>query len=295
MNPLSSADVALLATDLPLAMQVEVVSDRYETGRGFVELRASGPAHAPVIVCLHGIGSNSAGYRAQLAGLGDRFRVIAWNAPGFGASTPLANETPDVDDYAQVLAKLLDALRVERMAALVGSSWGSVIAIAFAARFHERLERLVLSAPNTARGKLSGAARDESLARMLASGKTPDDASREAVVDRLLAADAPAQVRRLVARLRDAVTPEGWAQAVHMLFTVHTPSLIGDVHCPIDMLAGALDTLAPIKLHVVPLRAAAPSVRVHVFNDCAHMLKLEAPARFNTLLHEVTTRVTPAV
>lgn len=289
MANLSSADLALLDTGLPSPAWIEVESDRFASGRGFVELRASGPAHAPMIVCLHGIGSSSAGYRAQLAGLADRFRVVAWNAPGFGASTPLANAQPNVDDYADVLAHLLDALQSDRLNALVGSSWGSVIAMAFAARHPRRLERLVLSAPNIARGHLSGAARDEALAHMLAAGRASDAASREAVIDRLLPADAPPQVRARVARLRDAVTPAGWAQAVHMLFSVHAPSRIGKIRCLIDMLTGALDTLAPLDRHALPLCAAAPSTRLHIFDDCAHMLKLEAPARFNAIVRAAAT------
>lgn len=290
MPNLSSADLALLEADLPPPMRVEVDSDRYATERGYVELRASGPARAPVIVCLHGIGSNSAGYRAQLAGLSHRFRVIAWNAPGFGASTPLAMAEPPADDYADVLLSLLDRLQCTRMAALVGSSWGSVIAMAFAARYPHRLGRLVLAAPNTARGRLAGTARDEALARMLDSGRTPDGASRAAVVARLLPADAPSQVRERVAQLRDAVTPCGWAQAVRMLFSVHTPSLVGDIRCPIDMLAGARDTLAPVEQHALPLCEAAPGIRLHVFEDCAHMLKLEAPTRFNAIVRDAADR-----
>ncbi|MFM0060203.1 alpha/beta hydrolase [Paraburkholderia phytofirmans] len=284
MANLSSADLALLEADLPPPVRLEVDFERYATGRGYVELRATGPAHAPVIVCLHGIGSSSAGYRAQFAGLSHRFRVIAWNAPGFGASTPLAMAEPHADDYAELLLSLLDRLQCTRMAILVGSSWGSVIAMAFAARHPERLERLVLSAPNTARGRLTGKARDDALARMLESGSKRDEASRDAVVARLLPPDAPLQVRERVAVLRDAVTADGWPQAVRMLFSVHTPSVVGGIQCPIDMLAGARDTLAPIDQHALPLCAAAPWIRLHVFEDCAHMLKLEAPTRFNSIV-----------
>jgi hypothetical protein len=42
----------------------------------------AGRADAPSLVLLHGVGANSMHWRFQLAGLSDRFRVIAWNAPG---------------------------------------------------------------------------------------------------------------------------------------------------------------------------------------------------------------------
>jgi pimeloyl-ACP methyl ester carboxylesterase len=35
-----------------------------------------------VLVLLHGIGSGSGSWVHQLAGLGERYRVLAWDAPG---------------------------------------------------------------------------------------------------------------------------------------------------------------------------------------------------------------------
>ena len=44
----------------------------------------------PALVLLHGIGSAAASFRHQLEALSARFRVVAWDAPGYGASTPFA-------------------------------------------------------------------------------------------------------------------------------------------------------------------------------------------------------------
>ncbi len=42
------------------------------------------------LVLLHGIGNQSGSWVQQLESLADRFRVIAWDAPGYGGSDPLA-------------------------------------------------------------------------------------------------------------------------------------------------------------------------------------------------------------
>ena len=55
----------------------------------------------PVLVLLHGIGSGSGSWLHQLATLGKTHRVIAWDAPGYGQSTPLNGETPEAADYAR--------------------------------------------------------------------------------------------------------------------------------------------------------------------------------------------------
>jgi pimeloyl-ACP methyl ester carboxylesterase len=57
----------------------------------------------PPLVLLHGIGSAAASFRYQLEALSARFRVVAWDSPGYGASTPLAIEHPDTSDYAAAL------------------------------------------------------------------------------------------------------------------------------------------------------------------------------------------------
>lgn len=280
MTALSAADAALLAAELPPLRQATL------PGGDAIEYREAGPTGAPAILLLHGTGSSSAGYRAQLAGLSDRFRVVAWNAPGYGGSTPPDTLEPTALDYADTVAGFMDALGISRVAALVGSSWGSVIALNLAVAQPARVAALVLSAPNTARGALPAEARAAALAEARRNVPMPD-ADRGAVADRLLTPDTPESVRVLVERLRDDLTPAGWLGAMHMMFTTDTPSIIGRVQCPVAILAGTRDRLAPIELHAEKLRAVKPDAVLHMLQGHGHMLKLEAPGRFNRIVREM--------
>ncbi len=47
-----------------------------------------------VLVLLHGISSGSGSWVQQLETLGHHFRVIAWDAPGYGLSDPLNTAEP---------------------------------------------------------------------------------------------------------------------------------------------------------------------------------------------------------
>jgi len=89
MAELSPIDAELLAQDLPELAQAAVTSSIYPGKRGLVEYRAAGDASSPAVLMLHGLGSSSAGYRGQFAGLSREFHVMAWNAPGFGGSSPI--------------------------------------------------------------------------------------------------------------------------------------------------------------------------------------------------------------
>lgn len=287
MAELSALDTELLSQDLPELSQVAVGSSVYADGRGVIEYRAAGDARNPAMLMLHGLGSSSAGYRAQFAGLSPEFHVIAWNAPGFGASSPISGHNADIDDYADALEAFLRALGVKRLAALVGSSWGSIVALAFARRYPALVRNLVLSAPNVAKGRVVGEARDAELDSWLRTADTSIPVSRAAVADRLLTPDTPPLVRQHVERLRDAMTNDGWRQAIRSLFTVYTPDVISEVRCPITILSGTRDQVAPHRDHAEPLLAAVPSARSFSFQDCGHMLKLEAPARFNAIVRAI--------
>jgi pimeloyl-ACP methyl ester carboxylesterase len=289
MAVLSAFDTDLLAQDLPRLARVAVASPVYPGKRGHMEYRAAGDARNPAVLMLHGLGSSSAGYRAQLAGLSRDFHVIAWNAPGFGGSTPVSEQDAAIDDYADTLAAFLRALRVKRLSALVGSSWGSVVALTFVKNYPTLVGSLVLSAPNTARGHLVGDARAAELNAWLCTADIDIPVSRSAIADKLLTPNTPALVRQHVERLRDAMTNDGWRQAIRSLFTAYTPDIISAVRCPIAILSGMLDQVAPHRDNAERLLAAAPWAIPHRFEDCGHMLKLEAPAKFNAIIRQMAT------
>ncbi|NEQ49150.1 MAG: alpha/beta hydrolase [Leptolyngbya sp. SIO3F4] len=100
---------------------------------------------------FHGGHSN---YRETLFHRGfplDRFQLITPSRPGY-EDTPL-NELKTPSDAADLFAALLDELGMERCI-LVGISAGGLAALAFAARFPERVEKLLLISAVTQRWML---------------------------------------------------------------------------------------------------------------------------------------------
>jgi pimeloyl-ACP methyl ester carboxylesterase len=272
----------LLEASLPAVEHVQLSLPTLGDKR-IVTYRAAGDKRAPAIMLLHGMGSSSAGYRAQLAALSEHHRVIAWDAPGYGKSSPFAIGAPAATDYADALANLMSALGIVR-ATVVGSSWGSVIATAFAARYPSATRALVLSAPNIARGHLAGTDRYVAREVLMRSAAAQSTEARAAVVNALLAPNAGPLVRTLVSRLRDAVTATGWQHAVDMLFSTYTPSVVPSIRAPITIIAGSQDRLAPIDEHARPIHEAAHDSTLHVLDAIGHMPKLEAPGAFNSIV-----------
>jgi 2-hydroxy-6-oxonona-2,4-dienedioate hydrolase len=107
---------------------------------------AAGP-HAEDVVLVHGLGVSSR-YMAPLAErLATGFRVYAPDLPGFGKSDKLPHAL-DVPGLSDALVAWMDAAGIEE-AALVANSFGCQIAVDAAARYPDRVSRLVLLGPTT--------------------------------------------------------------------------------------------------------------------------------------------------
>jgi pimeloyl-ACP methyl ester carboxylesterase len=85
------------------------------------------------VVLVHGIGGHSGSWAHQFAVFSKTYRVIAWDAPGYGESEPIGSASPEACDYSQMLAGLLGELGVVSPH-MVGHSLGSIM-VAAAVKF----------------------------------------------------------------------------------------------------------------------------------------------------------------
>ena len=126
--------------------------------------RLVGADSLPVVVALGGISAGrnvfgtahgESGWWKEVVGFGlaldsNRFRILGIDfLGGSGDSTgPRAGQTdfPSMSAYDQsvALAELIRALRLDKVHAVVGASYGGMVALAFAERFPELVDRIVV-------------------------------------------------------------------------------------------------------------------------------------------------------
>jgi pimeloyl-ACP methyl ester carboxylesterase len=103
---------------------------------------------APVLA-LHGLGATKGSFLTTIAALSERFRVIAFDQPGFGDSEKPIGAPYDARFFAQATLDLIDALELERVH-LIGNSLGGRIALEVGLRHPDRVGRIGLLAPSLA-------------------------------------------------------------------------------------------------------------------------------------------------
>jgi len=115
-------------------------------GRKELFVREAGPESAPVIVLVHGWGfDGEMTYFRLMPLLARRFRVVAPDLRSHGKSDNIRGRF-EIDDLADELAGVLDAVGVTEPIALFGYSMGGLVAQAFTRRYPGRVRSLVLGA-----------------------------------------------------------------------------------------------------------------------------------------------------
>lgn len=240
----------------------------------------------PVVLCLHGIGANSMGWRYVLAGLAPSARVIAWNAPGYLMSDPFAAEAPRAEDYARAAVALLDALGIDTPVHVVGSSFGSLVGAALAACHPDRVSRLVLL--GTSRGQRWKG--DEERARMLAMRAASIAGGGVALArsrwQALVAPDTGALVAGLVQGMVAATDARGLMPAAR---ATDIADVVADfaprIVAPTLVVTGTEDRVNPPEVGAAVAAAIAGSRLEHPVG-IGHLPELEAPALTLRLLRE---------
>jgi pimeloyl-ACP methyl ester carboxylesterase len=115
-----------------------------------LHLRDTGDRNAPALILLHGFGSSLHTWDAWSEQLEKQYRVIRLDLPGAGLTGPdTSSATGDYSDARGfvLLLALMEQLGLAK-ASFVGNSIGGRIAWGFAAKHPERVNKLVLIAPD---------------------------------------------------------------------------------------------------------------------------------------------------
>ena len=148
---------------------------------GDVELFYADRGQGTPVLLAHAFPLDHTAWDAQVEAIGGRFRAIAPDLRGFGRSglgganrgkMPVPpSESVSIEQYADDLAALLDALAIDQPVVLGGVSMGGYVALEFWRRHRPRLRALVLCDTRAAADSPEVAAiRKQTAARLVDEG-----------------------------------------------------------------------------------------------------------------------------
>lgn len=102
-----------------------------------------GSPDAPPLILSSGLGGSASYWKANIPALAEHFRVIAYDHRGTGRSDRTLPDVVSVDDFADDILALVDALDIPK-AHIVGHAAGGVAGLALALKAPERLDKLIV-------------------------------------------------------------------------------------------------------------------------------------------------------
>ncbi|MFQ5917471.1 MAG: alpha/beta fold hydrolase [Candidatus Binatia bacterium] len=113
-------------------------------GRFLVPYRVYGDADKR-IVCVSGVQQTMAIWRSFVLHFAPRYRVVVFDAPGQGQARIVSGPPAiSLDEQIGVLHKIISATEGDDELILGAASWGTIVAAGFAARYPEKVSKLVL-------------------------------------------------------------------------------------------------------------------------------------------------------
>ena len=242
-------------------------------------------------ILLHGFGASLFSWHAVMQPLAEQGRVIAYDRPAFGLTErPMPGEWTGESPYSmdanvELLLGLMDSLNVEQ-AILVGNSAGGSVSVAFALKYPERVQALILVDP--ALGDYGG----RLPAWIMPLMASPQLRRVGPLLVRSIA-DSGNDTIRLAWHNPSLITPEtfegyrkplqtyNWDRALYE-FTIAARTLdlkLAELKMPVIVIAGDDDRIIPTE-NSVQASKDIPGSQLVLVPACGHVPHEECPAVF---------------
>ena len=243
---------------------------------------------------LHGIGGNRNNWNPQLPAIAQIMPCAAMDLRGYGDS-PLAEKQTTVEDYCADIREVVKQLNTKHLV-LAGLSYGAWIATHFALHYSDELAGLVLCGGCTGMSEASEETRQGFLKARLEpmnKGLAPADFA-SGVVEIISGPYASDAQKKVMEESMAAIPAETYRDALHCFTHPPTPFDFSLLNCPVLLMTGEHDRLAPpdeiagvaMRMANIPKpgNAPLPDIRFEVLHQAGHLANLEQAEQFNQQL-----------
>ncbi len=239
----------------------------------------------PVLFCLHGLLGSGAQF-SVLSGLADRYRVAAWDAPGYGGA-PAPSGTPSVEWYAERAAEAIARGTAAGSADgdgaaghpvhVLGTGWGGAVAMQLATARPDLVRSVIVSDSSVGCAGTSGAQ------DLRARADSAQAGSAQAVAAEAVAGVSPSLPPEAVSAIRAAlgrgVSSAGYAAAARSLAEADLTVALRGLLMPSLVIAGEDAGAAAVQASQ-DISAAIPEAVFVTMHGAGRFTHLERPDTF---------------
>lgn len=235
----------------------------------------------PPLLFVHGFPLDHTMWQAQIDEFQSTHRVIVPDLRGFGQSD-VTTGTVTMQQFADDLNGLLDALEVAEPVTFCGLSMGGYIGWPFVVKYSDRVARLVMCDTRAGADSDEAKANRQRVADSVLTNGTAGLA--KAMPAKLLSKHTLAERPDVVTHLQRMITkapPEGVAAASRgMAERSDFTDQLGDVKVPTLLIVGSDDALTP-PAEMQSISKLMPNARYAEIPSAGHMSPMESPGEFN--------------
>ena len=213
-------------------------------------------------------------FDSVVAGLGEGWRTIRMDGPGFGKSNPQsAGEEPEI--YAEAVFDVLDALEIDR-AILAGCSWGGQVVLHAGVMAPDRAHGVLAMNTPLAPG-IGGQFMKIYGTRFFGSTEFWGRGVARSMVAPEFMKSRPDEVNRFVQRFKE-FDKKAASATVRRVMTEFPgmADVLPRIQVPTVLLMGAEDRLYPVQ-QMQEFADLSEIARVEVIPKCGHLAPFEAP------------------
>ncbi|MCO6056739.1 alpha/beta hydrolase [Pseudomonas sp. MOB-449] len=242
----------------------------------------SGPANAPWLTFIPGIGNDADFWAQQAEALSADFRVLRFDPWGHGHSPapPMGCRFADIRDG---VVQLWDSLGITR-SAVVGLGFGGSLALSIGLEYPQRVERIVAFC---CRPRQPDDRREFWRERCEAAQVRGIDKLADITVDRWLSAEFRAShpaVDQLLRRMMKGTTLEGYLAYVRAFIEMDFTERFAGLQVPTLLVAGEHDHGGGPVADMRAMAEQTPYATLAVIGGVGHICNHEAPEEVERLL-----------
>jgi len=258
-----------------------IVKGTIEFGRFLIPYRIY-ESQGPHVVCLNGVQQSMAMWHTFVMRYAPHYRIVLFDFPNEGKGKVISGPVfVTLDEQVDILREVIRATGTNKGVTICSASWGGIVALAFASRFHNEVKRLCLAS--------LGTKANDKMVETIKRGSQIDSSDRQKMADTLIESfgqNLPESIKNKIIKQFQAMSEENLrAFYEHGLFVISTKKIgdlikLSQITAKTFLIHGENDTIIDPE-DVKFLASQINQCEIRTIKGAGHFLHLEQDGAFD--------------